>query len=144
MRSATEQDLPDLERLDTEIFTDFAYPFFVLRQLFDVHGPDLLVLDDGTELLGYALAGTSPDKKQGWILGLGVDARLRGHGLGRRLMAAVLDQLRAEGVVEAKLTVDPENSAAIALYGSCGFEQIDERKDYFGPGEHRLIMTLHL
>ncbi|MFE9448493.1 GNAT family N-acetyltransferase [Streptomyces sp. NPDC006739] len=141
MRAATEQDLPRLARLDAHIFTEFAYPFFVLRQLMDVCGDDFLVLDDGTDLLGYVLAGTRSDRKRSWILGLGVDERLRGQGMGRRLMEAALEMMRAEGVVEAALTVDPANAPALALYGSFGFVQTDDRADYFGPGQHRLIMV---
>ncbi|MFJ3304059.1 GNAT family N-acetyltransferase [Streptomyces sp. NPDC086549] len=141
MRVATEQDLPRLARLDEQIFTEFAYPFFALRQLMDVCGDDLLVLDDGADLLGYVLAGTRPDRKRSWILGLGVDARMRGLGLGRKLMEAALDLMRTEGVVEAALTVDPENATALALYSSFGFVQVEDRKDYFGPGQHRLIMV---
>ncbi|MFF3466883.1 GNAT family N-acetyltransferase [Streptomyces sp. NPDC001984] len=141
MRPATEQDLPRLARLDEQIFKEFTYPFFVLRQLMDVCGDDLLVLDDGTELLGYVLTGTRPDRKRSWILGLGVDERLRGRGMGRRLMEAALELMRAEGVVEAALTVDPENAPARALYNAFGFVQVDDRRDYFGPGQHRLIMV---
>ncbi|MEU3979116.1 GNAT family N-acetyltransferase [Streptomyces sp. NPDC026672] len=141
LRLATEQDLPLLARLDERIFKEFAYPFFTLRQLMDVCGEDLLVLDDGRDLVGYVLVGTRPDRKRSWVLGLGVDERMRGRGMGRRLMEAALDLMRAEGVVEAALTVDPENASARALYQAFGFEQIDDRRDYFGPGQHRLIMV---
>ncbi|MEU6355299.1 N-acetyltransferase [Streptomyces sp. NPDC047072] len=144
LRPARESDLPRLTRLDEHLFPEFPYPFFVLRQLFDVHGDDLLVLDDGTDLLGYVLAGTRSDHKRSWILGLGVDARARGRGYGRQLLREALERLRREQVVEAALTVDPSNTPAVELYGSLGFVLTDERPEYFGPGQHRLIMVRSL
>ncbi|OIJ90929.1 GNAT family N-acetyltransferase [Streptomyces colonosanans] len=145
MRGVTEADLPELVRVDREAFPQEPYPYFVLRQLFDLHGDRLLVLDDGEHLHGYVLFVTTSDGYRSWIVSLGVTRDQRGRGLGRRLMLEVLRRLRAEGVREARLTVEPTNAAAIALYRSLGFSS-DEgvRKDYFGVDEDRLIMTLGL
>lgn len=145
MRGVTEEDLPELVRVDREAFPDDPYPYFVLRQLFDLHADQLLVLDDGERLHGYVLFVISPDRYRGWIVSLGVTRDQRGRGLGRRLMLEVLRRLRAESVREIRLTVEPANDAAITLYRSLGFSS-DEgvRKDYFGAGEDRLIMTLGL
>ncbi len=54
MREVTEDDLPELVRVDQEAFPDDPYPYFVLRQLCDLHGDCLLVLEDGKSLHGYA------------------------------------------------------------------------------------------
>ncbi|MCW7943617.1 acetyltransferase [Streptomyces hygroscopicus] len=145
MRGVTEEDLPELLRVDREAFPDDPYPYFVLRQLFDLHGDCMLVLDDGVGLHGYVLYVTTPDRYRSWIVSLGVTRDQRGRGLGKRLMLEVLRRLRGAGVREARLTVEPANAAAIMLYRSLGFLS-DEgvRKDYFGAGEDRLIMTLGL
>ncbi|MEV0171728.1 GNAT family N-acetyltransferase [Streptomyces sp. NPDC050803] len=145
MRGVTEADLPELVRVDREAFPEEPYPYFVLRQLYDVHGDRILVLDDGDQLHGYVLFLTTSDGYQGWIVSLGVTRDQRGRGLGRRLMLEVLRRMRTEGVHEVRLTVEPTNAAAIVLYRSIGFSS-DEgvHKDYFGPDEDRLVMTLHL
>ncbi len=145
MREVTEDDLPELVRVDREAFPDEPYPYFVLRQLFDLHGDCLLVLDDGESLHGYVLYVTTRDGYRSWIVSLGVTRDRRGRGLGRRLMLEVLRRLRTEGVREVRLTVEPANAAAIMLYRSLGFSS-DEgvREDYFGRGEDRLVMTLGL
>ncbi|MET8243035.1 GNAT family N-acetyltransferase [Streptomyces sp. NPDC005202] len=144
-RGVTEEDLPELVRVDREAFPDEPYPYFVLRQLFDLHADRLLVLDDGDRLHGYVLFVTTSDGYRSWIVSLGVTRDQRGRGLGRRLMLEVLRRLRAEKVREVRLTVEPANAAAIMLYRSLGFSS-DEgvRKDYFGADEDRLIMTLGL
>jgi ribosomal-protein-alanine N-acetyltransferase len=78
-------------------------------------------------------------------MSLAVIPHQRGHGLGRRLMVEVLRRLRTEGVRQVRLTVEPTSEAAITLYQSLGFSSEEGVvKDYFGPGEHRLLMTLAL
>ncbi|MFF5478218.1 GNAT family N-acetyltransferase [Streptomyces sp. NPDC012935] len=145
IRSANEDDLPEVLRLDREVFPEDPYPYFVLRQHFDGHGDRILVIDNGKGLQGYALFVTTSDGRASWVLSLAVSADQRGQGLGRRLMGAVLAKLRSECVHEVRLTVDPTNDAAIRLYESLGFSREgEERKNYLGPGKHRLIMTLEL
>jgi ribosomal protein S18 acetylase RimI-like enzyme len=141
-----EPDLPELSRLDREVFGKHAYPYFMLRQLYDMYAQHLLVLDDGAGLRGYVLAGTTLRAERCWILGLAVAADGRGRGLGRMLMLEILERLRGEGVREVLLTVEPANVTAIVLYRSLGFvpAEPDEgfRKAYFGPGEDRIVMRL--
>ncbi|GAA4999140.1 GNAT family N-acetyltransferase [Streptomyces siamensis] len=144
VRGASEQDLNALHQLDAELFPDFTYPYFVLRQFFDVCAKDFLVLDDGSSLCGYVLSATAPDRRKSWVLGLGVTKNLRGQGLGRRLMGEALHSLRDHGVPEVWLSVEPANDTAIALYRSLGFVHQGSEKGYFGPGEDRLLMMLRL
>lgn len=145
LRGVTEPDLDPLSRLDREVFPEEPYPYFVLRQLFDVYRDGLLVLDDGIALKGYVLVGTSPDKSRSWILGLGIAKEERRRGHGRRLMLEVLRRLRGIGVGEVLLTVSPENTAAIQLYENLDFTaEKSVRKGYLGPGADRLVMRLRL
>ncbi len=144
VRSAVENDLPALARLDVEVFPTQPYPYFVLRQHFDLCHDHLLVLDDGQTLYGYLIA-TPPDAGLSWILSLGVTRDLRGRGLGRRLMVELLSRLHSEHAREVRLSVAHDNDRAVSLYQDLGFAQTgDVHKDYFGPGEHRILMTLDL
>ncbi|WP_078623225.1 GNAT family N-acetyltransferase [Streptomyces prunicolor] len=144
LRAGTEEDLYEITRIDAEAFPSDPYPYFVVRQFFDLSGGRLLVLDDSHTLHGYVLA-TPPDAGLSWILSLGVPRDLRGRGLGRRLMVEMVSRLRAEGAREIKLTVDPDNDPAVLLYRHLGFLAVgDLLKDYFGPGEHRIRMALDL
>ncbi|AQS69687.1 N-acetyltransferase [Streptomyces pactum] len=149
LRTARETDLPELRRLDEEVFQEVAYPGFLLRQLFDMYEEHFLVLDDGTgRLRGYVLAATRAIGADSWILGLCVTLDRRRHGLGRELMREVLTRLRRDGIGVVRLTVEPANLAAILLYRSLGFrpEEPDGglRPDYFGPGMHRQVMRLDI
>ena len=145
IRAVTEADLPHIVRLDAAAFPADPYPFFVLRQLLTAFPDFLFVVEDGTDLRGYVLA-TPPHDAQSWILSLGIVPDLRGKGLGRQLMTKMLGHLRAKGTHSVWLSVEPGNDTAVALYRSLGFvpDPGGPRPDYFGPGEHRLLMTLAL
>ncbi len=145
IRAATEEDLPHIVRLDAEAFPADPYPYFVLRQLLASFPDFVFVVEDGEDLGGYVLS-TPPNAAQSWILSLGIAPDLRGQGLGRQLMTHILTHLRAEGVHSVSLSVEPGNDTAVALYESLGFapDPGGPRKDYFGPGAHRLLMTLSL
>jgi ribosomal-protein-alanine N-acetyltransferase len=144
VRTVAEEDLPRLALLDQAIFVGAAYPYFVLRQLFDVHGDRFLVLDHGAAMSGYVLAATVPGGEVSWILGLGVLKQYRGLGYGRVLLAEMLRLLTADEVGKVRLSVEPHNAEAIALYRSLGFSEVGRRDDYFGRGGDRLIMELAL
>jgi len=143
LRGVTVADLPELLRVDREAFPEEPYTQVVLRQLVDIHGDRILVLDDGEGLLGYVLFVNTSDGYVSWIMSLAVIPHQQGRGLGRRLMVEALRRLRTERVHQVRLTVEPTNAAAIMLYRSLGFSSGEGvEKDYFGPGEDRLIMTL--
>ena len=51
--------------------------------------------------------------------------------------------VRRLGVREVILDVAYDNEPAIALYQQLGFEQLSARQDYYGPGQHALILKLY-
>jgi ribosomal protein S18 acetylase RimI-like enzyme len=144
VRQVEERDLKRLKDLDESIFGRLAYPYFVLRQLFDVHRGDLFLIEKGTRLLGYSFAVRSSLPALGWFLGLGVDPAVRGRGYGRILADASLDRLRGQGVERVRLSVHTENLGAVRLYNRLGFRMIETVQDYLGADEPRHIMEMDL
>ena len=63
------------------------------------------------------------DGRTGEVYVVGVHPREQGTGLGRALTLAGLAYLRAQEIPEVMHYVDGENTAAIRLYESLGFEQ---------------------
>lgn len=83
---------------------------------------------------------------EGEILTMAVHPRHRRAGVGRLLLDAALRHFHAERVSEVFLEVDPQNTAALALYRGAGFEVVGERADYY-PGEEagrRQALTMRL
>lgn len=145
IRSACEEDLKKILHLDNEVFRSSPYSPLVLRQHFDAHADHLFVRYEGESLQGYVLFATRSDHSVSWCLSLAVAQDQRRRGLGRRLMRKALWQLGKDGVREARLAVEPNNTAAIGLYKRLGFSpEGGVHKDYFGKGEDRLIMSLKL
>jgi len=141
IRPVGNADLADLVQLDLAIFEDLAYPYFVLRQLFDLHHAWWLVADHPAGLRGYSLGVPTFDGRLGWLLGLGVRREFRGRGYGRSLTVNSLRLFEAAGVPEVYLTVEPDNLSAIAVYQEVGFTIDRLAKDYLGPGYDRIIMV---
>jgi GNAT superfamily N-acetyltransferase len=68
-----------------------------------------------------------------------VDAGARGHGLGRELLAGVVELARERGCRRVELDVNEANAPALALYRSFGFDPQDDRY-----GGRNLFARLHL
>ena len=72
-----------------------------------------------------------------------VDSPSRRRGIGTDLARAGLEVVRQLRVREVILDVAFDNDPAIALYQQLGFEQLRARQDYYGPGQHALILKLY-
>jgi ribosomal protein S18 acetylase RimI-like enzyme len=144
IRLAGPGDLAKLRFLDADIFGELAYPPFVLRQLFDAHRDCWFVADHPNGLLGYSLGVPTLDRKGGWLLGVGVRSSSRREGYGRALTQSSLRLLHSVGARKASLTVNPNNTVALALYRDLDFAVTALARDYLGPGQDRLIMARDL
>jgi ribosomal-protein-alanine N-acetyltransferase len=71
------------------------------------------------------------------LLRIAVDPAYRRTGLGRRLLAAALEQHSTRTVL---LEVAAGNEAAIGLYAGFGFAEISRRRGYYTGGEDAVIM----
>lgn len=70
-------------------------------------------------------------RNEGWIAVLGTRRGFRKLGLGRAMLLAILQQLKAAGVETAILGVDAANpSGALRLYESAGFHNIRDSISY--------------
>ena len=67
----------------------------------------------------------------------------RRRGVGTQLTTAAVRAVRHLGARAMILEVDYTNDPAIALYARIGFEQLTARENYYGPGQHALIMKLY-
>ncbi|UGT61141.1 GNAT family N-acetyltransferase [Nocardia asteroides] len=138
-RAARLEDLAAIDALERAEFDRFAYPYFALRQLFDVHGPQWLIAEIEGQLCGYSMVATS-DGGTAWILGLAVDSRYHRRGYGGILLRSTVDRCRSAAVPQILLTVRPSDHPAVGLYRKSGFVRIEHDPDYFGPGEGRDVL----
>ncbi len=78
-----------------------------------------LVAEDSGHIVGAVMAGY--EGHRGWINYLAVEPTRQRGGLGRALMAAAEQRLRAAGCPKINLQVRPDNPAVITFYERLGF-----------------------
>ena len=125
-------DLPDLERMEVELFGAAAWSPESLAA--EIVGPGRWYVGAvvGGALVGYA--GLWFDGFDAQVMTIGTDARYQGRGVGRRLLENLLDRARTLGAAVVLLEVRVDNDPAIHLYESVGFEKLGMRRAYYQPG----------
>jgi ribosomal-protein-alanine N-acetyltransferase len=88
--------------------------------------------DDGA-LLGWAGVRVVADEAE--ILTVGVVPAARRQGIGRLLLAELLEHARERGARQVYLEVRVDNTAALALYESDGFARVGLRRGYYANGQ---------
>ena len=80
---------------------------------------------------GQALAGTGAlivDRDKGQIVRVAVHPQWRRRGIGRALVAALLEAARARGLARVWMETNDDWIDAVSLYRSCGFQEFDRRE----------------
>ncbi|MDT7524733.1 GNAT family N-acetyltransferase [Pseudidiomarina sp. GXY010] len=149
VRIATAADVLQLAALEYDQYGAEAYPAPLFYQAL-AQWPHLQWLAEGTglstrteQLAGYIMAAPDQQPECCWIMSVLVNSAWRGQGVGKQLLQAWLEHL-PPGYREVKLTVAPNNTAAIGLYQQLGFTEQAYLADFLGPGEDRLLLSCDL
>ena len=85
----------------------------------------IFVAREGSEVVGMAsllyTVSTAEGGKAAWLEDLVVHPDYRRQGTGQKMLAYVVSQARAEGVLRITLLTDMQNERAQALYRRAGF-----------------------
>lgn len=92
--------------------------------------PQYVALAAG-EVVGWCdvIPKERPIYAHGGVLGMGLLTQFRGQGIGTKLIRAVLDATRSQGLHRVELTVRESNILAIGLYKKFGFETEGLQRD---------------
>jgi [ribosomal protein S18]-alanine N-acetyltransferase len=143
IRPLTEADVTGVVGLERASY-QFPWSEGIFRDCLRV-GYICRVVICGNELIGYGVMSVGAGEAH--ILNLCIDAGFRCQGIGRRMLAYLLDRGAAAGMTEAFLEVRPSNTAAIRLYLSLGFDQVGMRRGYYqavGGREDAAVLKLSL
>lgn len=144
IRNLEYDDFKYLLIIEAESFHEGYSPYF-LKMAPVIFGSTSFLALKGKSALGYILGAVEQgNPKRAWILSLAVRPKARHQGIGFRLLEECLAALSRHGVKEVKLSVPPDNLIALALYERYGFTACKTVEDYFGLGEHRLLMKKFL
>ena len=136
---ARQSDWEDINRLSVQIHdlhaawrpdiyyhSDEPYPREVFLE--DINNRMVYVAKLQGTVAGYVVLSTQqkggPGTHQKKLLRLDsicVDQAIRGHGIGKAMVADVYALARAFGCCEVILGVHPENDKAVGFYQKCGF-----------------------
>ncbi len=89
-----------------------------------------LAVNNGENLVGFAMYGRDPKDKTYWIMRLMIDAQFQGNGFGKAAILALIERIKQlpEGH-EIFLSYVPANIYAEKLYRSIGFERTGKTDD---------------
>lgn len=93
------------------------------------------IMEQGRDIVGYAVLMLVLDEAH--LLNLSVDAPYQGGGLGRALLAHMLDIARRHGALNIFLEVRPSNTPALRLYENVGFNEMAIRRGYYPAQDGR-------
>lgn len=130
LQPARAADLLRVAKLHAECFPDDAWNSSSLATVLAMPGADgrICYAEDGAPcgvLLDQCLG------PEGEILTLGVAPAWRRHGIARVLLQDLIARARAGGTQRLLLEVAADNTAALALYTSCGFTRQGIRRHYY-------------
>ncbi|MFC8044645.1 GNAT family N-acetyltransferase [Nocardia sp. NPDC057353] len=139
-RPAVLADLTGISMIEKAEFKDRAYPYFVIRQLYDLHGARWLVAEIDNELVGYAIVAVGNDDRA-WVLTLAVAPPFVRRGFGSALLERAVSHCASTAIKQIFLTVRPGNDPAERLYRKLGFIPAAHEPRYFGPDEPRDVLV---
>lgn len=138
----TPMDSSHIERL-AEIETEcFSTPWSYESLAEELANPMavFLVAICGGEIAGYV--GMNQVIDEGYITNLAVTEHLRGCGVAKALLTALIGHAEEQDLNFITLEVRRSNAAAIYLYESFGFKNMGDRCNFYeNPVEDALIMT---
>lgn len=131
-------DIPAVHGIEVAVFPDTAWSAAQFWSELARDNRTYLVAESADAIIGYA--GAMVSRPTADIQTIAVESGHRGRGVARDLLGRLLTVAEAAGCTEVLLEVGADNTPAIALYESEGFEVIARRSSYYGPGRDALIM----
>ncbi|HQV72051.1 MAG TPA: ribosomal protein S18-alanine N-acetyltransferase [Dokdonella sp.] len=142
-RAMRASDLEAVSRIELSAYPH-PWTFTIFRDCL-ASGYECWVLERAGEVIGYGVLSVAGGEAH--VLNICVAPAEQGRGLGRRILARLLDLARWHHAERVFLEVRPSNTAAVALYHSSGFNEIGRRPNYY-PGkrgrEDALVMAIEL
>ncbi len=142
---ARTEDLDDIARIEKDSFlVPWKREFFESELREPYRYARILAAESGAapRIGGYLFAVSLYEEFH--INKIATDPRVRGSGLGRRLLEDALGRARAMGAAAVTLEVRVSNLPAREFYKSYGFREAYRRKAYYQDGEDAFAMVLPL
>jgi ribosomal-protein-alanine N-acetyltransferase len=131
IRQMTRGDIAAVAAIESETY-EYPWSIGIFRDCI-LAGYTSIVLDLDDETVGYAIMSVAAGEAH--LLNICLVGRLRGKGIGRRLLGEMLRRSRAVNAERIFLEVRPSNKSALGLYHSMGFKALGVRQAYYKARE---------
>jgi [ribosomal protein S18]-alanine N-acetyltransferase len=130
--------IPDVIAIEEAVFPETAWSPAQFWSELGQEDRAYLVTESSGRIAAYGGVMVRPPTAD--IQTIAVSPEHRGRGIARDLLGRLLEIAEESGCSEVLLEVRADNTAAITLYASEGFEAIAHRTSYYGPGLDAVIM----
>ena len=132
-------DIEAVTELEGALFDDAWSAEMFWNELAQRDSRTYLVVTEDDRVVAYGGIAAMPD--EAFVQNIAVAPDRQRHGLGARLLTALLEDARRRGLPRVGLEVRTDNAPAIAMYERFGFAPIAVRKGYYQPsGADALVM----
>lgn len=139
IRRMKESDIPEVARLEKEIFPD-PWSEGAISETFEQEQTLLLVAYEARKLIGYLILYFVLE--EGEIARIAVIPECRRQGVGARMLLELEDLCEDNGITKLLLDVRESNETAISFYTSYGFVQDGVRRNFYSdPQEDGILMS---
>lgn len=142
IRDIVPEDFEALWAIEPRAY-EFSWTREILRGCLTANYPAWLMHDEDGIVLGYAFLTVGA--REAHLLNIAVDPLCQNTGIGRTLLAWVLQKAATMPIDRMFLEVRPTNAAALKLYHEAGFNEIGRRAGYYpapnGKREDAIVMA---
>ena len=130
-----QEDLNDICEIEKECF-EKNYSLNTVKKELENKSKQMFKLTLKNKIVGYCLFSKVDDEAE--LERICVVKKFRKLGLASLLFSTAVKQLK---IKTCNLEVNKKNKIAIKLYKKLGFEEVGERKNYYGDGQDALLMA---
>lgn len=142
IRLATERDWGSINEIEQSRYGREGYSPYFIRMIPLLFSQTCWIAEGKGVPVGYCLGAVEDSKTEnGWLLSVVVRKDWGNRGIATVLCNTCVEALKEIGARKIKLTVAPENEPARKIYENLGFVEIERVRDYYGPGEDRVVMV---
>lgn len=133
--SLTDADAVTIERLLGQLSSSATFDRSRIEWMLHHDATELLVVRLNGDIVGMAtlVSFPLPSGSRGFVEDVVTDLSVRGRGIGRLLLTAMVDIAVVRGLRSLELTSRPSREAALRLYNSVGFVPRDTNVLRFTP-----------